>query len=402
MMFISESEDQAILDVMSVKDHLENNPLLRSQYGDLVGSETWGKKAIITANHCFLLARGTRQKIRGGRHKGTRWTRIYMDDFESELNTITRENREFNSRWIMGAVLPAIDPHRGVVICQGTICHEDSFLARLKEDRNWHTLFYQAGDPDDPQASFLWPERFPVSYLKKEKETYRTQGKLSLWYREYQNVPISLEDRILSPPVWSGTFSDGQLHLDKRESPTDVGVTLSIDLGGEGTYTVFEILGWEFTENGEWIGYELDTIRGHFPEGELVDKLFEAVEKYEVQTVSIEKVALQAFFVTDRIYSEMRRREAFFRLVPHIPKGDKKVRIRGLAPVFRANALFLKPGSPTLEEAEWFDKGKYVDCLDALEQGMHYKAIPTHQQKEIAALPTLRKSDHKQLNWWVL
>mgnify|MGYP001571329783 FL=1 len=382
---------------MSLKDHLENNELILQKYGDLTGKTLWGKKSFITKNGCVVIAKGTRQKVRGGRFKAIRYTRIYLDDFESELNTQTGEQRDYIKSWVLGAVIPSIDPKRGQVIAIGTIAHEDSFLNGLLKDTHWSSLFYQAIQPD---GTSLWPERFSVDYLQKEKETFSRQGKLNLWYREYQNVVMGEEERILRPYQWRGTYNDGILSLDNRETEVHLGITMSIDLGGTGSYTVFEIVGWEFTDQGEWTGYELDTIRGHFPESELIEKLFEAVELYHVSVVSVEKVALQAFFVVGRIYEEMRKREVFFRLEQYTPRGDKEMRLRGLAPLFRAKALFCKPESPTLEEAHWFPRGKYMDCLDALEQATHYRTMPTTRIQTECTSETMYTIE--QPSWWTL
>jgi hypothetical protein len=56
---------KGFLDV--IKAQLEGNPLLREDFGDLVGKDTWNALEIVTKNMCKLEARGSGESMRGAR-----------------------------------------------------------------------------------------------------------------------------------------------------------------------------------------------------------------------------------------------------------------------------------------------------------------------------------------------
>ena len=89
--WVSEEQGQAVDHLKYIKSHIEFNPALNYYFGDMAGNK-WTEKEITTAKGDRIIAKGTSQRLRGRSELGLRYTKIILDDFESELNTKTAES----------------------------------------------------------------------------------------------------------------------------------------------------------------------------------------------------------------------------------------------------------------------------------------------------------------------
>ena len=141
---VSETIDQASADMISVQDEIINNEIINQLYGDLRG-EVWNVQSMELANGCYVKCFGYGSRIRGAKWKNSRPTKIILDDFESEQNSATQEQRDDVQRWINARVLPSLEVTNAKIQFWGTIVHPDAFLARAKNLSSFrHPIgFYQ-------------------------------------------------------------------------------------------------------------------------------------------------------------------------------------------------------------------------------------------------------------------
>ena len=128
--WVSEEQGQAVDHLKYIKSHIEFNPALNYYFGDMAGTK-WTEKEITTAKGDRIIAKGTSQRLRGRSELGLRYTKIILDDFESELNTKTPERRKEIKEWLMSTVYPALEESKGnegSIWLIGTIVHYDSAL----------------------------------------------------------------------------------------------------------------------------------------------------------------------------------------------------------------------------------------------------------------------------------
>jgi len=188
-LFISESVDQAVADLVGVQEELEHNELLRAMYGNLVGS-VWNREFMETANGCFVQCRGTMSKIRGLKWKNSRPTKIKLDDIESEHNSNTEYQRKQLSNWVFTNVLRAGMPGLTKYQFFGTIVHPKSFLA-LAENMDMfkppHGNYYKVSVEENGVPA--WKSRYPMHWILQERAKYLGAGKLSLFLQEMYHVP---------------------------------------------------------------------------------------------------------------------------------------------------------------------------------------------------------------------
>ena len=191
--WVSEEQGQAIDHLKYIKHQIEFNPYLNYYFGSIAGKK-WTEKEIETVKGDRIIAKGTNQRLRGRAQLSNRYTKIILDDFESELNTKTKDRRTEIKEWLMSTVYPSLEESKGnegKIWLLGTIVHFDSALqgiyesyldaVRNKTPYTWHTIFHKAID-DNGQA--LWPSYFSIEKLKQIRQDYENVGQVHKFSQE--------------------------------------------------------------------------------------------------------------------------------------------------------------------------------------------------------------------------
>lgn len=185
---IADTGVQANMNIANIKSELENNPLIKQDYGEIKGSmvedwtleseEEWQAKNMLLSNGVRILARSRGQKVRGLRHNQHRPKLIVVDDPEDLEWVRTKENRDKTERWLKGEVIPAIDEQIGRLVVIGNQLHTDALMARLKRDKTFKQLEY----PLVKNGKITWLGKYPD---QKALDTQRDKVGLNAYQREY-------------------------------------------------------------------------------------------------------------------------------------------------------------------------------------------------------------------------
>lgn len=230
---IADTGTQASLNIANIKEELENNPLIKQDYGEIKGKfvadwtleseEEWQAKNMLLSNGVRILARSRGQKVRGLRHKQFRPKLVVVDDPEDLEWVRTKENRDKTERWLRGEVIPAIDETTGRLIVIGNQLHTDALMARLKRDKTFKQLNY----PLVKNGKIMWLAKYPD---QKALDAQRDKVGLNAYQREYllKVIPeegadvhedwIKYYDKI-PPEIESGLNGTGiDLAISKKET----------------------------------------------------------------------------------------------------------------------------------------------------------------------------------------
>ena len=149
--------------IAEIRQVIEQNPLIRRDFGDLVGSP-WTKTETDTKNGIGLRPLGRGSSPRGALIGDVRPTLKLCDDIEDPKRCLNPELREEDRDWFMTDFMYAGDlgsSHSNTIIVD-TVKHPESLSEHLRTVPGWHTLRYQAvRDPKDiyhPTAEALWKE----------------------------------------------------------------------------------------------------------------------------------------------------------------------------------------------------------------------------------------------------
>lgn len=194
ILLVQNTENKARETLDSIKSEIDENQLLRAEYGLKVTKDTKDDSIIMHPDgwKTRVLCKGKEQmgSIRGVKFGTYRPDRIKVDDLEDDKMCKNPELRAEIQDQFDQILIPAgqQDICRYTVV--GTIFHDDSLMSKLVSLRfyeNWKKLLFRALNiGEDGKYKSLWPEVWTVEKLIKMSKTHP-----SVFAMEYQNNPVS-------------------------------------------------------------------------------------------------------------------------------------------------------------------------------------------------------------------
>jgi predicted phage terminase large subunit-like protein len=409
VLLMSESETQSKYLLEALGNEIEYNKKIHEYFGNRMGP-TWGKeeKEIITSfdengvasGMCKILIRGTGQKVRGLKYGAYRPTLTIIDDGEGEANTLTEMSRDKFKRWFNAAVIPGSTDAKLCFI--GTIVDDNSYLNRIAGRRSynkqgerivkgWKSLFYQAipqnvengqfvasgkESRSNKQVNVLWKEHRPYKWLKAERERLKSEGHVSFFYQEYQNIPMDDSFRVFKESdiqYWDGYYSSdaGQSYVtkitDEGEERIPVNTFVGVDPASsesvKADYTVIMVIAVDPKFNI----YVVDYFRGQVSPMDGADRIFAMADMYSPKDIKIEETG--HVMLADYIQRKSKETGRFLNINGKKAIKNKYYRIKQMQPYFASKAMFLKETHFDLidELLQFKEVGSFKkDTLDAL------------------------------------
>lgn len=407
VVLISDSNEQVKSFCSDIKRELEENDLIRQDFGDLTGS-AWGRKWTgedFTIAHgtldergrkkvvheMRLVGRSTNSRMRGLRNRFSRPDLVICDDIENDTHVETPEQRDKLYAKLNGAMIPMLDPHTGIFLFCGTILHFDSVLSRLLDQKQadnyvqkrWSAIKNGKSIHDDA-AEPLWPERFPLEFLRVK----RSQMPLRQFNQEYLNWPHDDTTRDFRPewirwyhhthlmrlrdgtilwrdpdwtphPIYGARLGDGYQTLalysaaDPAISQDDRADYFAHVVGGMAQETEDIITLWVTQERLNFAEQVAEIFSMH--------RSFPRLKLTGIEAVAYQEALKQA--VEGNLLKRMKRSKIPIRDIKHRsgPK-NKEARIRRRAVEVEAGFFWLRelfPDDPGYDEAPWDETGMH-------------------------------------------
>ena len=163
ILIVGRNETMARQRMSEIRNVLERNPLIRADFGDLVGSP-WTKTETDTRNGIGLRPLGRGASPRGALLGDVRPTLKLCDDIEDPKRCLNPVLREEDRDWFMTDFMYAGDlgsAHSNTIIVD-TVKHPESLSEHLRTVPGWQTLRFEAvrypKDIYHPTAEHLWKE----------------------------------------------------------------------------------------------------------------------------------------------------------------------------------------------------------------------------------------------------
>lgn len=157
ILIISARYDMSIERVEDIREELEENELLLRVYGIQKG-KTWNKGNIITRYGVRIMSASRGQQVRGLVRRGSRPTKVVLDDAErsDEVNSETQRDKFW--RWLQSDVMKLGTTGYTNYEIVGTILHPESALNRLLANPGWTPSRYKSVIRYADQAPELWQQ----------------------------------------------------------------------------------------------------------------------------------------------------------------------------------------------------------------------------------------------------
>lgn len=186
--------------IANIRKELEQNTLLREDYGDMSQGVSklreWTKTSLVLGNGVKILGLSRGQRIRGRRHRQHRPSVVIVDDPEEMVKVEKKEYRDKTEKWIRGEVIPAMEETGGRLIVLGNILHTDAIMARLKNDPIFTHREYALFNGPEKWENCTWKGKYPTQEaLDKQKAKVR----YTAWSREYCLKVVPPEGQIIKP-----------------------------------------------------------------------------------------------------------------------------------------------------------------------------------------------------------
>lgn len=309
-----------------------------------------------------VVGKGAEQATRGILWRNKRPSLIMVDDLEGDEQVMSKERREKLRDWFNNALLPCGADNLRVRFL-GTILHMDSLLERLltEPDNGWVGRRFSAHKSFDDFSEILWPDKWPESRLRRERQRYISAGNPSGYSQEYLSHPIAEADAYFKKSDFRPMTSDDHQQpmrmyasIDFSIGQSDKGDPTAIAIGGVDPGGVLHIV--------EVIAERYDPVQS-------INKMFELQIKYDIVRWVVEDENI-AKAIGPFLDQEMLRRNEWLLLEKLRPHKDKQARATSIQARMRSGGVHFNMDAPWwlgfYEEMINFPRGKNDDRVDAV------------------------------------
>lgn len=303
----------------------------------------------------LLQAVGWEQEFQSFKYLDARPDGAYLDDVENKERVRDSSAVDDSMRKLYLELVPALDTTRRRVRFAQARRSEDCMVTRLARSSDWLYRCYPIADRDvdDPEARSLWPQRYPMEWIRNEKRRYQEAGMLSEFMQEYMLQAIDSttkpfhEDQLaaleVAPWEWLPRYA---IYDPARTSNVRrIGTIGKSDRTGKVVVSRFggRILVHESSGN-------------YWKPNELIEDVFRTAVQHEPVKIAIERTSLNDW-LEQPMRLEMLRRGTLLPLsFPQAPQDRSKEEfILSLQPFANAGEVVLVGGKMAHPQlvAEW-------------------------------------------------
>lgn len=197
ILIVSQTQQQAKFHLSNIRDELEQNALLRHDFGIRVEHEDeWTQDSLVISKYgARIHSVSIGESMRGLRERQYRPDLIICDDIE-DLNSVkTQDSRDYTFDWFNKTLVPMGKPDTKIMII-GNLLHEDSFIKRMEEKikNNPKDKIFKAYPLINEEGKTLWPGKYPTTdSIEKEKSMLSYDA----WMQEYLLKIIRPTDQVV-------------------------------------------------------------------------------------------------------------------------------------------------------------------------------------------------------------
>lgn len=355
VLLVGSSSQAASDNLINIRTELEENERILEDFGDLKG-ERWSDAKIELSNGTCIQAKGSGASMRGTRFRQWRPDYIVLDDILKDEAVESPALRAKIHRWLKRVVFNL--GKTAFIVWVNTIFHSDDPASRLMREmtegtlKRWIAVRLSCWKPD---GTPLWPENWPAELLEEKRD----QLGPDVFSTEYENEPLSDEERIIKPD-WIIRHA-----YESAELPKGLRVFAGVDpAAGKHDHTAIVTIG---VDQAGCI-WELDSWARTCSEDETVTQLMAKQAKWNYELIAWEEVTFTAIYA--RYVMRLAAAQNVWLPIKTVKAGteSKVSRIRALSPLLENGLLRLRAqgNRELVDELTTFPKGRFDDSCDAL------------------------------------
>jgi hypothetical protein len=368
-LLIGETYAKACQRLEAIDRECRTNVRLHHLFGGLVLSRKSIENRVWFKSGAMIEAVGWDQELQSFKNQAHRPDGAYLDDIENKERVRDKAAVDDGMRKFWLELVPALDKTRRRIRFAQTRRAEDCMVTRFAANPEWVYRAYPIcdRDPDDPEAKSLWPQRYPIEWIRAEKRRYQSAGMLSEFLQSYMLQATNpaakpftdemLKSIDISPYHWMpkyAIYDPGRTSHEKRTREHD-----KSDRYGK---VVVSRLSSQILVH-ESAGH-------HWKPNELIEDMFATQEKHAPAKIGVEKNSLDDWIMQPIRLEMIKRGVALPLKALQAPQDrNKDDFIMGLQPFAQAGDVVLVGGRIAHPDlcTEWanFPKGGR-DVMNAL------------------------------------
>lgn len=376
--YLSNSVTSAIEQTEHIKRLLQSNEYVRALFGDVKISADSGKKDNFSRDswtafgEVRVLPRGAGQQVRGLNWMGQRPGLWIIDDLETLEAVQNPDQRDKLKNWFFADLMKTESKYGtpAEFLYIDTIKHEVALLAELIEHSAWQSVRLSICDDNfnTHDENYMTTEE-----IKEEYKAHKEAGKTDLFYMEFMNIPISLEDAVFKDEYFKYFIEEGSRlrveedgkveYIETKDLITVVIVDPAKTVKMQSDESAVVTISVDRTSRKIFIR---DIFSGKVKPDQLYDEMFAAVIRHRAMILAVEVTSLHEF-ISQPIQSEMRVRGIYPQYIELNAKGKKDARVATLAPLYRLGYIYHNKSNcqPLENQLHWFPRSKLWDVMDA-------------------------------------
>lgn len=186
-LIVGETYSKACQRLEAISKEAITNTKLHALFGGKVLARKSIENRVWFKSGAMLEAVGWEQELQSFKYLDYRPQLAYLDDVENEERVRDSEAVDKSERKFWLELLPAMDKTCRRIRITQTRRAEDCLVTRFAANPSFLYRGYPIcnGPVDDPKTESLWPARYPMAWIREERDKYRNAGKLTFFLQAY-------------------------------------------------------------------------------------------------------------------------------------------------------------------------------------------------------------------------
>jgi hypothetical protein len=357
ILLIGATQTAAEENLINLRTEIEENEKLLEDFGELRG-DRWSDSRIELSIGACIQAKGAGMSMRGTRYRQYRPDLIILDDILKDDAVESPTVRAKIHRWLKRVVFNL--GKTAFIVWVNTIFHSDDPISRLMDElergtlKRWIAVRLSCFRPDGEP---LWPENWPKDVLEEKRE----QLGADVFSTEYENEPLSDEERIIKREWIEVHWYTPTLRPPLSDLRTFLGVDPAT---GKHDGTGMASIGVD----SKGILWELDSWAETVSENTTVTQMITKHEAFGYELIGWEEVTFSGIYAN--LVMSRAAESGIYLPIKKIPamRGGKDATWRFLSPLIENGIIRLreKGAGKLIDQLTNYPKWKFDDLGDAL------------------------------------